>query len=319
MIDAEFKTILQEAFGITALRIEKEARAGWSADAYKVFAAGGNYFFKVYDKTLVAVRPWIARIDAYTPALRWLARQDDLARRVVQPVSTRDGGYKYEDARHVYLVYRYIEGQTVGKTGLTATETAALAEAVAALHGYGAEIPVPTDALIEDTSMFFCTGLMEYLQDCQPDRDAAAALLLPHREMLMEAANRTLSLRDEVRAGTAPLVLCHTDLHGWNLMRANGDLLLIDWEGLCLAPPEADLFMFAGWPQWEAFLDAYGRARPEFRLNPKMLAFYLIRRQVEDLWADVTQLLYDAPDAETAAAAQELIRINLARTETMLL
>lgn len=39
------------------------------------------------------------------------------------------------------------------------------------------------------------------------------------------------------------MVLCHTDAHGWNLIQSN-KLVLVDWEGLRLAPPEADLNMF---------------------------------------------------------------------------
>jgi thiamine kinase-like enzyme len=36
-------------------------------------------------------------------------------------------------------------------------------------------------------------------------------------------------------------ILCHTDLHNWNLMQSGDDLVLIDWEGIRLAPVEADM------------------------------------------------------------------------------
>jgi thiamine kinase-like enzyme len=48
-----------------------------------------------------------------------------------------------------------------------------------------------------------------------------------------------------MKAGNHAMQLCHTDAHGWNLMQ-NQNLMLIDWEGLKLAPVEADLRALRG-------------------------------------------------------------------------
>jgi thiamine kinase-like enzyme len=42
--------------------------------------------------------------------------------------------------------------------------------------------------------------------------------------------------------------VCHTDLHGENLMVDDrGNLYILDWETAMIAPPEHDLFFFAGY------------------------------------------------------------------------
>ena len=65
------------------------------------------------------------------------------------------------------------------------------------------------------------------------------------REMLL---GRQETLREEARKlkeGNLPFVLCHTDIHGGNLIRdPQGKLWLIDWENVMLVPKETDLFAF---------------------------------------------------------------------------
>ena len=72
------------------------------------------------------------------------------------------------------------------------------------------------------------------------------------------------SLRAQAEAlRHAPLryALCHTDIHGWNLMQEDR-LILIDWEGLKLAPVEADLFSFT-----ETFFFGDGAAEEGFFIH----------------------------------------------------
>ncbi len=297
----QLRTVLKAAFGIDAREIEK-VRGGWSADAYKVHTAGEAFFLKVYDRSLPTVQPWAARIDGYIPALQWLGGQAPLRGRVAQPVPTADGGYKWADERYTCLVFAYIDGETVGSAPLAPAEAQGLAQTVAALHSLGTPDAVPGALLAEDISVPFCGKLCAYLDSGMGENAALWALFAPYREMLRAAALETLRLRDQVREGYGSLVLCHTDLHGWNLMRAaDGRLILIDWEGLQLAPAEADLFMFAENSGWDAFLREYSAARPGYRLNEPMLRYYLLRRKVEDVWEFTARILYEAPEKDITA------------------
>ncbi len=71
------------------------------------------------------------------------------------------------------------------------------------------------------------------------------------------------------------MVFCHTDLHNWNLMQSKNILILIDWEGLKVAPPEADLMFLKEKPYYKCFLDIYQEKHPDFQVNSDSMEFYL--------------------------------------------
>jgi len=117
--------------------------------------------------------------------------------------------------------------------------------------------------------------------------------------MLRAATRETLRLRDAIRVGYAPLMLCHGDAHGNNVIQGDR-LVLADWEDLRIAPAEADLFIHAWHPHGQTLLDAYAAARRGVRVNKELLSFYILRRRIEDIWADIQRLTEEAPDeAET--------------------
>jgi hypothetical protein len=96
-------------------------------------------------------------------------------------------------------------------------------------------------------------------------------------------------------------VLCHGDLIGDNLLRDRGGRLwLVDWDGATLAPRERDLALFAG-QGFQRFLDNYQRAADDggFDLDPDLVAFFLLRRNLDDLvdWLGAV-LGNDRPDEQ---------------------
>jgi len=104
-----------------------------------------------------------------------------------------------------------------------------------------------------------------------------------------------------LKSGHQPFVLCHTDIHGWNLMQSD-KLILIDWESIKFAPVEADLFTFwSDWywgnskwgSYWDKFLPVYQKYHPEYTEQNETLRFYQIRRHIEDIEEFFKQYLYD--------------------------
>lgn len=89
------------------------------------------------------------------------------------------------------------------------------------------------------------------------------------------------------------MALCHTDIHNWNLMQRDEQLVLIDWEGLKLAPVKADLMFFVDKPYYDVFMNIYLKLHKDFLINTDALLFYHIRRKLEDIWEFIEQLLYD--------------------------
>jgi spectinomycin phosphotransferase len=95
-------------------------------------------------------------------------------------------------------------------------------------------------------------------------------------------------------------VICHTDLHGGNLMfDQNGDLFLLDWENAMLAPPEHDLFFIAGEPEsWDVFLPPYVKEAGLVTPDPDLLGFYWYRRALEDVAGFLARILAEEGNPE---------------------
>jgi spectinomycin phosphotransferase len=91
------------------------------------------------------------------------------------------------------------------------------------------------------------------------------------------------ALGDAARSRPREQVLCHGDLIGDNLLGDRGGRLwVVDWDGAALAPGELDLALFTG-QGFERFLDDYEGHAGAHGLDPELVAFFLLRRNLDDL------------------------------------
>jgi spectinomycin phosphotransferase len=117
----------------------------------------------------------------------------------------------------------------------------------------------------------------------RPGQRTLRDLVLPRRKTLLDMLAHLLELGTVARQINPPLVLVHTDMHGGNLIRTpKGDLIVVDWEGIMLAPAEFDLFMFMS-DGFDSMLNEYLRAARIARLYPELFAYYFYRRNLEDI------------------------------------
>lgn len=183
------------------------------------------------------------------------------------------------------MVFPFIEGSTICGEKLKPEQIREIAQIISELHFYGAEIPVSTNSLIETFDVSFCTVLANrlvkihasvYLQE----------VLRPYITTLAQATEALQSMALLLQKSKMRYALCHTDIHGWNLIQSK-NLILIDWEGLKLAPVEADLFSFTetfffGYA-WEEFMTTYRTAHKDYQINADAMRFYRFRRRLEDI------------------------------------
>lgn len=285
--------MLAGAYGIKALSFQP-VPGGLSAAAFKVHSDNADYFLKVYDKRKPTAQSWIARTDIYMPVVLWLYDHTPLHDNMTAPILTRDGSYKYENATFLYMVFPFIDGGTINEANLKPEQTRALAQIVAQLHTYGAEIPVPTARLSETFDISFCDSLSRWLRNSHDS--SLNEILTQYADITAQAINTLRKSADNLRQSDLRYALCHTDIHGWNLMQSDS-LILIDWEGLRLAPVEADLFSFTdsfffGYA-WEDFLSVYRTVHKDFTVNPAAMRFYRLRRRLEDIHAFAESILSD--------------------------
>ncbi|MCL2409233.1 MAG: aminoglycoside phosphotransferase family protein [Oscillospiraceae bacterium] len=292
----DLSLLLKLEYGI-AVKSILPVEGGFSTKAaYHVTGVNGaEYFLKLYDKSQPTTRFWVDRIDTYMPVLNWLSARPSLHGRILTPVSSlQDNAYRAEAGNDVYVLFIFVRGRMPGIGGMTYEQTKELAEILAVLHEVD-KIPFETPGLEEDISLPFCEQLEQYLSKTNRQHDALYNLVHPHTEMLLAAIRETLRLRDTVRTGYSPLVLCHGDAHGNNVIQGER-LVLVDWETLHRAPTEADLFIHAWHPHGETLLETYSAARRGYRINRELLRFYTLRRRIEDVWVDIQRLIEENPD-----------------------
>jgi spectinomycin phosphotransferase len=104
------------------------------------------------------------------------------------------------------------------------------------------------------------------------------------------------ALGRQLARSTFPQVLCHADLHTWNvLVGDHRQLWLVDWDEAILAPKERDLMFVVGGighdlvrsADTECFFQGYGEAT----VDPRLLAYYRCAWAVQDIAAYGEQVL----------------------------
>lgn len=288
------KQMLYNEYGIQVQSLQ-EIPSGWSASAWKIHADCGSYFLKVYDKHKPSTKSWVARIDSYMPVVLWLHENTELQTKMTAPILTRSGDYKKEDTALLYMVFPFIEGSTLCSEKLKPSQVLEIAQIISELHFYGAEIPVPVNSLIETFDVSFCMTLADRLKNIH-NSVYLKEMLMPYISVLNQMIEALQEMAALLQNSKIQYSLCHTDIHGWNLIQSK-NLILIDWEGLKLASVEADLFSFTESfffdYAWEDFMAIYRAAHKGYQVNTDAMQFYRLRRRLEDIHEFVESILFD--------------------------
>jgi spectinomycin phosphotransferase len=98
-----------------------------------------------------------------------------------------------------------------------------------------------------------------------------------------------LSLNWGVRSIRPLHILCHADIHGWNLIIDKEEALyIVDWDTLIFAPKERDL-MFVGAGIWDSGRTAaeeeslFYRGYGQTKINQDAICYYRFERIIQDI------------------------------------
>lgn len=268
----------------------------------ETYSVDDLYFLKVYNRRLSITQRCTAHLQEQLAVLDILQKQTPLEGKICYPIPTCRGDYFVCQADVIVVLFNFISGQAIGYANpYTAEEARQLRVLLADLHGAD---PALFDALCpkETFSLDWCAQLAALLQNQTPALpDAFRRLLLPYHSVILDKIHQTQALAHQLIQAPPPYVLCHTDIHGGNLMRdTQGKLYLVDWENILLAPREADLFAFCQQP---ALQDLTADA------HPIALLFYILRRDLEDIHEFLSSLL----ERDYTPAQQEEVYGHLQR------
>ena len=143
-----------------------------------------------------------------------------------------------------------------------------------------------------------------------------AEFLRSKDETISDLVARAERLGSALREQRPACVLCHADLHAFNLLISDSRLYIVDWDTTVFAPKERDLMFIDGgvggvWNtdrEVELFYTGYGATE----VNPTALAYYRYERIVEDIAACSDELLLDTAGEAARAEALAMLRSQFA-------
>jgi spectinomycin phosphotransferase len=301
---------LDEAYGLPGADLAPVS-GGESALAYRATTAdGGRWFVKV-----AAPDPCYPRDMAETErALRMTAvlRARVGAAEIVAPRPSRAGEpWVALGGGHV-AVFPWVDARPLGaRAGWPDAALAAVARAVG-------EIQRSTSALgdLAPARESFTVGYLRRLPaaldglaglgaGARTGQRAAAELVLPRRGEFERLLRHHDDLAGRARQRGGPLVLCHTDLNGDNLLLgADGRVYVVDWDEPRLAPPEQDVRYLLDLPRLGLALGTFEEAAGPTALDADVFGMYFHRRVLVDLAHFVCRVL--RPDRTDQKDAHDL-------------
>ena len=216
-------------------------------------------------------------------------------RQVLVAIPTQRGELSFAFQGHYLILYPFVPGRVAMEVGLTAQQWAELGAILKAIHSV--RLPDHLHQLLEREaySPEFRMRAAGYLRRALAgvyDHRAGRGLaeLLRSRKCAIEhMIDRAEELGGALRRGSErPLVVCHADLHKWNIqVDAQGELLIVDWDSLKLAPKECDLMFIGGdiggstddVAEEASFYRGYG----DTPVDPVALAYYRYERILTDV------------------------------------
>ena len=123
--------------------------------------------------------------------------------------------------------------------------------------------------------------------------------LAAHESAVLETLERYDSLGRSAAALQTPFVITHGDPTPGNLiLDTENRLFLIDWDGVCLGPPEKDLVSFTG-ERFEVVLERYLTERQcDISLHADIFGFYIYEWTINEIRDYGTKILFKNSDAK---------------------
>jgi spectinomycin phosphotransferase len=286
LADDAISMVLRASYGIHVAALDVLPVGNDSASwAYRVqVAQGPSYFLKV--RAGAGAMP-----GASVPSL--LHRQG--VPHVLAPLATSAGApYVLVDGFALAL-FPMLEASIGAEVGLSPQQWRRLGAVLKQIHA----VP-PTPQLthlvgreaFRPTRRELIADLDALLTAASPDPAARelAGFWRARRDVIDGLVEQADALGRHLARLSFPQVLCHADLHTWNvLVDATRQLWIVDWDEAVLAPKERDLMFMVGGIGHElvrprdtdCFFQGYGEAR----IDPRLLAYYRCAWAVQDIAA----------------------------------
>lgn len=221
---------------------------------------------------------------------------------IIAPFETKSKQGWADFDEYKMILYPFIEGKNGFEMELSDSHKRTFGAALKKIHAV--QLPLELKRMIpqETLSPQWRERVREFQSQVEntrfddPNADKLAEFIRSRRKEIDRLIERTEELARELQSRSHEFVLCHTDIHGANILITDTDqFYIVDWDAPLFAPKERDLMFIGGGIDdiWKSkrdesiFYEGYGKTDIDF----KVMAFYRYERVIEDLAAYAEQLL----------------------------
>jgi spectinomycin phosphotransferase len=235
---------------------------------------------------------------------------------IIQPVKTKMGESVKRIHHYTLTLFPFVEGQDGFSRDLTDDQWVTLGKVMRQIHEIN--VPPSIQAVIrrEDYSAKWQNAVRALYahMESKPDGDEIAMQLITfmqqHSVTIHRLVDQAEKLSQQIQNDLPAYVLCHSDIHGGNVLIDRNDIIyIVDWDVRVMAPNERDLMFVGGgvgniWNQAHEealFYKGYGRVD----INAAILSYYRCERIVEDIAQIGQQLLLTSEGGKKRAESYQ--------------
>ncbi len=228
---------------------------------------------------------------------------------VVAPLETQEGKLSVPWQGFRVALFPFIKGKSrwdlwkIGKD-FTDAELSRTGALLAAIHECtdaiaSKNLTVATYNLPERHELHTVLAAPEQISPRNRYQKQLLAAIAEHRSEVLQTVERYDRLGRSAVASQTPFVITHGDPTPGNLiLDTENRLHIIDWDGVCLGPPEKDLVSFTG-ERFEVVLESYlAERRNRVRLHADIFGFYIYEWAINEIRDYGTKILFKNNDAQ---------------------
>ena len=285
--------LLAGHYDLSGITVRAAAR-GFVAETFVIEHPSGQYFAKI-----VPVSRYSAHFEESLPVLAALARAG--ITQIPQVFLTVRGGYSVRSEDRILALFSHIAGKWTPEydferyVNLIATIHCRTQDVVAKPKRDTFALPCAASLIKGVKAVLLRSPLDEYERRLKKIVGGLAGELEQDVERVQEWGDRLRVCRD------IEFVITHGDGPGNVVKDESGEIYLIDWDDVLLAPRERDTWFHlrdsgaqdnnAYHGDGPAFLGYYRRICPGYKVNYVALSFYVCLRYLDDLDGFISRIM----------------------------
>ena len=300
---------------------------GLDVEKILLLPMGADFNTFVYRVTTVSKTDYFLKLrssdffDASVLVPKYLAAVG--VKQVILPLVSKTGQLWMHIASFTVILYPWVEGRNGMEAKLSDQQWIEFGKTIKNFHN--AKLPATVTSSVkhetfspkwrEKLNAFL--GRIEEESFKEPVAAEMATFLKSKNAEILNLIKRAQELALILLKQPLEYILCHADLHGWNLLIDQaGALFIVDWDTLIFAPKERDL-MFIGvgrigdsgrapLEEAELFYQGYGQTK----INQHAISYYCFERIIQDICEYCEQIFLLNQDKDCLLQSFEYLKSN---------